>query len=85
MYCMFKKTHFQIAENLWAIGTSPYAIDVQNYISVGQQMFAFNTELNGLLQNHCTYYVTIQSINEAGLSAFNSSEGNLLINLLYSF
>ena len=72
----------QIQKFLWAIGTIPLGTDVQDYVDVGMTDFVLNENLEGILENNKTYYVTVQAINSAGLVSYKSSEGTLLIFLV---
>ncbi len=54
-------------ECLWAIGTSVGGTDISTFTSVGQNVTGINDQLDGILQNGITYYVTIKCFNSAGL------------------
>ena len=62
-------------EYFWAIGTSPNATDIQDYLSAGTNSFAFNNKLEGILEDNSTYYVTLKAVNEAGLVTTVVSDG----------
>ena len=55
-----------IQENLWAIGTQPGGTDLQDFVSVGLEQIASNSDLDGYLFHNHTYYVTLKGINGAG-------------------
>ena len=62
-------------ETWWAIGSSPFSDDIQQFVNIGESSFASNKSLEGLLQENHTYYVTLRSVNGAGLTTTNSSQG----------
>ncbi|CAC5416407.1 unnamed protein product [Mytilus coruscus] len=56
----------QIKENLWAIGETPGGEEVQSFQSIGHNMTALNSSLEGILKHNHTYYVSIICINGGG-------------------
>ena len=62
-------------EYLWAIGSYPGNTDIQQFVSVGKQTFAFNHTLEGKLKNKQTYYATVKAVNEADLVGIQTSTG----------
>ena len=75
----FQDLESSVAEYSWAIGTPPYADNVQPFTSVGMNTQATNTDLLGLLIHNATYYVSVTAVNGAGLSATASSTGVLYL------
>ncbi|XP_070572875.1 uncharacterized protein [Ptychodera flava] len=69
----------QVEECKWAIGTWPNATDIQEFVSVGLDNFVWNDELLGLLEDGKTYYVTVWSINSAGLVTVKSTSGVAMV------
>ncbi|XP_035668226.1 uncharacterized protein LOC118410560 [Branchiostoma floridae] len=65
----------QVAEYFWAIGTAPWATDVQPFKSNGLQEMAVNSDLEGILHHGSTYYVTLKAVNGAGLETTVTSSG----------
>ena len=70
-----------MVETWWAIGSTPGGADVQPLVSIGTAAFAMNKSLEGLLLENQTYYVTLVSVNGAGLTTTNTSQGGLSPNL----
>ncbi len=70
----FQDEQSDVIEYMWAVGTSPYGGDIQEYISVG---IAGEAVLRGLtLIHNTTYYVSVLARNGAGLVAnVTSTEG----------
>ena len=44
-------------------------------MDVGTETFGFNQNLEGLLEDNTTYYITVKAVNSAGLVTINSSQG----------
>ncbi|XP_078697384.1 uncharacterized protein LOC144925295 [Branchiostoma floridae x Branchiostoma belcheri] len=65
----------QVVEYVWAIGTSPWATDVQPFRSNGLKDMAVNSDLEGFLRHGTTYYVTLKALNGAGLQTVVTSPG----------
>ncbi|KAI0212797.1 hypothetical protein LSAT2_002238 [Lamellibrachia satsuma] len=65
----------KVVETWWAIGSTPGGADVQPLVSIGTAAFAMNKSLEGLLLENQTYYVTLVSVNGAGLTTTNTSQG----------
>ncbi|XP_070573735.1 uncharacterized protein [Ptychodera flava] len=65
----------QVYEFKWAIGTTPNGTDIQDFVSVGLDNFAFNEKLEGVLEDRKTYFVTVHAINNAGLSTVVITSG----------
>ncbi|XP_078621329.1 uncharacterized protein LOC144887805 [Branchiostoma floridae x Branchiostoma japonicum] len=65
----------QVVEYFWAIGTSPFSVDIQDFVSVGLATNASNNGLEGTLQPLHTYYATVIAINAAGLNTTMSTTG----------
>ena len=72
---LFEDLDSGIVEYQWAIGTGPYAQDIQPFVSVGRATQSTNPNLEGLLVHNVTYYITIKATNGAGLSSNASSLG----------
>lgn len=64
-----------IVEYQWSIGTAPNETDIQSFISVGREMKGTNSDLDGVLVDNTTYYVTVIATNGAGLSSSETSNG----------
>ena len=64
-----------IQEHYWAIGTSRGAVDLQDFVNVGLNQTAYNSNLEGQLQHNTSYYVTVKCINGAGLETVVESDG----------
>lgn len=62
-----------IVSHSWAIGSTPFGTDVQDYIGVGVSTRAMATDL--LLTHNTTYYISVVARNGAGLVANVTSEG----------
>ena len=77
----FEDLESGIIEYLWAIGTTPYGIDIQQFTSVGLNTQAQNTNLEGLLNHNTTYYITVEAKNGAGLSRIVTSDGITYLDL----
>ena len=71
----FRDPQSGIVEYLWAIGSSPYGDDIQQPVSVGAATRATNSNLLGLLEANTTYYITVITVNGAGLRANITSGG----------
>ena len=71
----FRDLQSNVVEYLWAIGSSPFAVDIQNFESVGLSTEATNQSLFGILEHNTTYYVTVVAINGAELRSNASSSG----------
>ena len=70
---MFRDEQSSIIENMWAIGSSPFATDVQPFTSVGLSNAA---NVSGLtLLNNVTYYISVVVRNGAGLTTNVTSTG----------
>ncbi|XP_033637389.1 uncharacterized protein LOC117298318 isoform X2 [Asterias rubens] len=65
----------QVKEHYWAIGTSRGAVDLQDFVNVGLNQTAYNSNLEGQLQHNTSYYVTVKCINGAGLETVVESDG----------
>ena len=72
---LFRDLQSGIVEYLWAIGTRPFSMDVQNFESVGIATEAVKSNLSSVLQPNTTYYVTVIAINGAGVSSNATSGG----------
>ena len=70
-----------IQENLWAIGTQPGGTDIQDFVSVGLEQIASNSDLAGYLFHNHTYYVTLRGINGAGIAKTINCPGMFIITL----
>ena len=64
-----------VIEYYWAIGTTPYGEEIQNFTFVGVNNYAENSNLDDVLVNNVTYYVTVLAKNGAGISQKSSSNG----------
>ncbi len=51
------------------------AVDLQDFVNVGSDQTASNSNLEGQLQHNTTYYVTVKCINGAGLETVVESDG----------
>ena len=71
----FRDLQSGIVDYQWAIGTVPYATDVQPFISVGTELETANNDLLGILKHNTTYYVTVVATNGAGLNTSATSDG----------
>ena len=73
----------QIVEYEWAIGTDPTEniTTIQDFVSVGREVTATNSHLDGLLEDEHTYYVTVRAKNGAGSWGNGSSIGKLTCKL----
>ncbi|CAH1249045.1 SELE [Branchiostoma lanceolatum] len=69
----------KIVEYFWAIGTAPYSDNIQDFVSVGLASKANNSDLEGILQPHMTYYATVMAVNAAGLNSTETSKGVTLV------
>ncbi len=72
---LFDDLQSGIVEYEWAVGTVLYGDDVQPRTSVGMTTSAVNSDLNGVLQQNTTYYVTAYATNGAGLVSNATSMG----------
>ena len=72
---LFRDLDSGIVEYQWAIGTAPYAQDIQSFVSVGKMTQATNSKLEGLLMHNVTYFITVQATNGAGLTGNATSLG----------
>ena len=72
----FRDPQSGIVEYLWAIGSYPHGEDVQQFVSVGTETQATNSDLLGVLETNTTYYVTVVAVNGAGLR-FNATSGGI--------
>ena len=77
----FEDLESGIIEYRWAIGTTPYSIDIQQFTSVGLNTQAQNTNLEGSLIHNTTYYITVEAKNGAGLSKIVTSDGITYLDL----
>ncbi|XP_072034301.1 uncharacterized protein [Amphiura filiformis] len=68
VYWSFIDDDSLITENQWSIGSQPGATDLQDFVSVGMEQLGTNSNLDGRLFHNHTYYVTLRSINGAGLT-----------------
>ncbi|CAH1791083.1 unnamed protein product, partial [Owenia fusiformis] len=50
----------------WAIGTEPFATDIQSYRWMGNQKLGKSDDLSAVLQDGHTYYVSVRVTNRAG-------------------
>ncbi|XP_022100316.1 uncharacterized protein LOC110984425 [Acanthaster planci] len=64
-----------VKEHYWAIGTSRGARDLQDFVNVGLNQTATNSDLKGLLHHNTTYYVTLKAVNGAGLETIVECDG----------
>ncbi|XP_022105060.1 uncharacterized protein LOC110986994 [Acanthaster planci] len=64
-----------VKEHYWAIGTSRGARDLQDFVNVGLNQTATNSDLMGLLHHNTTYYVTLKAVNGAGLETIVECDG----------
>lgn len=71
----FEDTESGIIRYEWAIGSSPFQDDVQSRTSVGMETSGINNNLNGVLKENTTYYVTVFATNGAGLVSNATSIG----------
>ncbi|XP_078620549.1 uncharacterized protein LOC144887293 isoform X2 [Branchiostoma floridae x Branchiostoma japonicum] len=69
----------KIVEYFWAIGTANYSTNIQDFVSVGLARTASNSELEGILQPHMTYYATVIAVNAAGLNTTITTTGVTVI------
>ena len=69
----FEDRESGIAAHSWAIGTEPFATDIQDFVNVGLANGATATGLS--LIHNTTYYITVVARNGAGLVANVTSEG----------
>lgn len=61
----------------WAIGTKPYASDVQPFVSVGLASSALNTAV--LVLPGTTYYTSVVAVGKNGRAVAASSDGVLIV------
>ncbi len=71
----FEDIESGIAGYEWAIGSAPFQEDVQSRTFVGMETSAINNNLNGVLIENTTYYVTVYATNGAGLISNATSVG----------
>ncbi|CAH1250560.1 FAT1 [Branchiostoma lanceolatum] len=64
-----------IKENCFAIGSRPNGTDLQNYTCIGVNATGINSDLEGLIENNRTYFVSIMATNKAGLTAYGVTGG----------
>ncbi|XP_038050876.1 uncharacterized protein LOC119724026 [Patiria miniata] len=64
-----------VKENYWAIGTSKGATDLQDFVNVGLNQTATNSDLIGSLHHNTTYYVTLKAVNGAGSATIAECDG----------
>ena len=64
-----------VVEYLWAIGSTPFGTDVQNFTSTGLNPEGTNSNLLGVLEHNVTYHVTVLAVNGAGLTSNVTSSG----------
>ncbi|KAK6192291.1 hypothetical protein SNE40_003784 [Patella caerulea] len=65
-----------VVEYQWGIGSSPGLLDIQSFISTGENPSGTNDRLVGVLEDNSTYYVTVKCFNGAGLeSVFTDMKG----------
>ena len=69
----FRDEQSFIADYAWAIGTSPFSTNVQDFVHVG--MLSVATASNLMLTHNVTYHVTIIARNGAGLTSNSTSVG----------
>ncbi|XP_070572901.1 uncharacterized protein [Ptychodera flava] len=65
----------QVFDFKWAIGTTPNGTDIQDFVSVGLDTFVCNDELEAVLEDRKTYYVTVYATNNAGLNTVAVTSG----------
>lgn len=64
-----------IIEYYWAIGTTRYGEEIQNFTFLGLNNHAKNNQLEGVLVHNVTYYVSVIAKNGAGLFQKSTSNG----------
>lgn len=68
---------------MWAIGETPGGEEVQSFQSIGHNMTALNSSLEGILKHNHTYYVSIICINGGGSAAHWNDTTGMLYKTLY--
>ncbi|CAG2187681.1 unnamed protein product [Mytilus edulis] len=70
----------QVADTLWAIGSTVGGEELQEFQSVGRKMIAENKTFDGILQHNTTYYVSVRCINGGGaLTQWNETKGVIVL------
>nr|XP_006817093.1 PREDICTED: uncharacterized protein LOC100376421 [Saccoglossus kowalevskii] len=69
----------QLYEFRWAIGSEPYGTDIQSFLSVGVTDFVENSGLFGLIEDGNTYFVTVEAVNNAGMTTVQVTSGVTLV------
>ncbi len=72
---LFEDTESGIVGYEWAIGSVPFQEDVQSRTSVEMGTSAINSDLDGILRQNTTYYITVYATNGAGLVSNATSVG----------
>ena len=66
----------QVKEHYWAIGTSPWDTDVQDFVKFdGKENRVYNDQLEGVLEENRWYYVTLTATNGALLNTTQTTSG----------
>ncbi|XP_041378093.1 uncharacterized protein LOC121390363 [Gigantopelta aegis] len=68
-----------VMEYQWAIGTSVGAQDIQNYTSTGEKATGTNSDLEGVLKDKQTYYISIKCTNGAGMTTTYEDPENITV------
>ncbi|KAK6174798.1 hypothetical protein SNE40_013376 [Patella caerulea] len=55
-----------VVEYQWGIGSAPGLLDIQDFVSTGINPTGTNDQLEQVLEDNSTYYVTVKCINGAG-------------------